>query len=87
MSTSLHWRPVPKEKKDSYLGYQLKFHIAEKLWGHDGSLNSEWEEVDSDWIPFLEGIASAGEKELAGEAEKLIELIKKHGAVQLSLIG
>lgn len=87
MSSSLVWRPVPKELKDSYLGYELKFHIAEQLWGHDGSLNSEWTEVDGDLIPFLEGIKSAGGGELSKQAEKLISLIRKYGSVQIKLEG
>ena len=87
MSTNLYYRPVPKEPKESCFAYQLKFHIAPKLWEHDGSLCSDWTTIGKEWIPFLEGLVSAGNEEVSGEAKKLIELLNKYDEVQLALIG
>lgn len=86
MSTSIYWRPKPKELKDSYLGYELKWHLR-SLWGHDGSLGSEWITVDKDLIPYLRGIESAGDKNVSKQARKLIGLIEKHNEVQIKLEG
>lgn len=86
MSTNLYYRLVPKEPKESCFAYQLKFHIAEKLWGHDGSLPSGWTTIGKEWIPYLEGLVSAGNKEVSSEAKKLISLLEKYDEVQLSLM-
>lgn len=86
MSTNLYWRPVGG---DNYLGYQLKFAIAERLWGHDGSLRGEWVTLDRDFISFLQGIAAASgrNEDLKKEADRLVELIHEHGEVEVSLRG
>lgn len=86
MSSNLTWRPVPKPPKARDLGYSLKFAIALELWGHDGSLTSEWTEVGPAFIPFLRGIM-AGNEEAGGEAQKLIDLIEKHGSVEIRLVN
>lgn len=83
MSTNLYFRQIPKDNE--CIGYQIKFHLSQKLWGHDGSLNGDWVKVDSKLIPYLEGLQSAGNKELSGEAKELISLITKYGEIELSL--
>lgn len=51
MSTSLYWRPTPKREDGEHFGYQLKFSIAEELFGHDGSLGSDWVSLNTSFIP------------------------------------
>ena len=84
MSTNLYWKPVFKNQ--ACIGKQIKYHLAPKLWEHDGTLCSEWTLVGSELLPFLEGLASAGNKEVSGEAKKLMSLIKKHGDIEIALI-
>lgn len=85
MSVNLYSRPVIKEPQGNCIGYQLKFHLAPKLWGNDGTLHSDWVVVNSDLIPFLEGLESAGSSEVKIESNLLIQLINKYGEVELSL--
>lgn len=83
----VHWRPTAK---DSYLGYDIKWAIARKLWDHDGTLTSDWTAVSRDMIPFLEGVVAgdrARDSELTAEVQKLIALIEQHGTVELALIN
>lgn len=82
MSTSLYWKPLPEEPKERSL-YSLKWALAKKLGEYDGSVSEDLGIVDSSFIPFLEGIAAAGDKDTATDAESLIDAIKKHGKVQL----
>lgn len=82
MSTNLYWRPLTQDRD---LGYALKFALAPNLWGHDGSLTAGWTEVSRDLIPFLRGVAAAGNDETRKEAQKLIALIEKHDTVEIRL--
>jgi hypothetical protein len=77
MSSSLHWRPVPKPVDDSYLSGQLK-HILGK---NDPWVGGEERRVDSTVIPYLQGLADADVE----DAQTLIDLIRKHGEVDLYL--
>lgn len=85
MASNLFWRPVNHDGE--CFAYELKFSLAERVWGHDGSSNSDWTEVGDNLIPFLEGvIAGAPPKSDRGkEAKELIKLIRKHGSVELAL--
>lgn len=85
MSTNLYLRPIPPE--DEAFAYELKFSLAPRLWGHDGSLSGDWTKVDRDLIPFLEGVLAGAPKdsERAKEALSLIKAIEKHGSVELRL--
>lgn len=94
MSTSLYYElPVP----DQFLGYGLKFIIAPIVWGHDGSLGGEQTLITKDTefyvndksvklYEFLKGIA-LGKDDVAGEAQKLVELIDQYDSVFISLKG
>jgi len=86
MSTSLYYREIPREEE--HFGYRLKFILAPRLWGHDGSLGSPWTTVGRDLIPFLEGIivASKGE-EVASEAKSLKDFIEEYDEIQIKLQG
>lgn len=84
MSTNLYYR-LPVD--DKYLGKELKFHIAPEVWGHDGSLGSDWTKVDSSLIPFLKGLVSAGNEDVSKEAKKLLGLIEKYETVEIALVN
>jgi hypothetical protein len=88
MSSSLYWRPVPAGPEGERLGAgnQLKYAISRSLFDHDGSFSSEWVTVDEEFVPFLRGVSAAARDrspDLHLEAEQLIALIERHGAVQL----
>lgn len=83
MSTKLYWKPVVK-RSDKVLGYQLKYVLAPKYFGHDGSLRSSDPVIfTSEDIDFLEGVALAGAAEVKKEAKALISLIEKHDSVEV----
>jgi hypothetical protein len=85
MSTSLVWRPISKDRS---LGYQLRYYIAEQLWGHDGSLHGGWVTVDGSILPYLCGVrAGMSSKELKQEIDKLEKLIEKHGEIEIALVS
>lgn len=83
MSTSMYWRPVPKEPRPAELPYDLKRAIAQRLWGHDGSLWGEATEIDRSILPYLEGLRDAG---VDGAAE-LIAAIQQHDKVEVWIAG
>ena len=80
MSSDLYWRPPNPE--GAYLGYELKFILREQFGG--GTL-SEWTQVDKADVSFLEGvIVGSGKHTTVGKgARELIELIEKHGSVEV----
>lgn len=78
MSKNLYWKPVlPNKKYD--LPDMLRYVIAKKIWGNDGTLTSEGIELDSSIVLYLEGLRDAG---VAG-AEELIEAINKYEKVEI----
>lgn len=85
MSTSLYWRPAPREVPPSNtLGGMLKSRIARRLWDHDGSLTEpEPLEVGKELMPYLEGLRDGGSGELSEDAAELTEAIREHGAVEI----
>lgn len=83
MSTSLYWSLVPKEPDENNL-YELKRIMAKKLGEFDGSVGEDLGVVNSNMIPFLEGIV-ATDSAAASDAQELIDAIQKYGQVQLSI--
>jgi hypothetical protein len=70
------------------VGYDIKWALAPKLWGHDGSLTGGWTEITASMVPFLEGVVAAGpETEQAAEARDLIRLLHLHGKIEVALIN
>jgi hypothetical protein len=76
MSSDLMWRPVSEGEA---LPKTLKFALSKKLWGTDGTCGDGDVVVDSNLIPYLEGLRDAG----IDGADRLIKLIETHGAVVL----
>jgi hypothetical protein len=79
----MYWRPVPKDLPEPESVSGVKRLLAERLWGHDGSLYGEPIEVGKSLIPYLEGIADAGSGERKEDAEALIAAIREHGSIEL----
>lgn len=78
MSSTLMWRPVVPVEGYS-LPYELKKTLSRKLWDTDGSTGGGEATMTENDIPYLEGLRDAGVK----GAEKLIEILRKHGAIVL----
>lgn len=84
MSSSLYWRPAPKEEPPAHdLPFGLKKAISQRFWGHDGSLYGDKVEMGASVIPYLEGLADGGTEEIADGARELIAAIRKHGTVEV----
>jgi hypothetical protein len=78
MSTNLYWRPISAGQQ---LPGQLKPFLAKRLWNSDGSISQEDIVVDSELIPYLEGLADAGVE----GAHQLIGAIQRHRNVYISI--
>lgn len=78
----MYWRPAPKEQPPAEeLPYALKKAIAQRLWGHDGSLNGEEVELGPEIVPYLEGLVDGGNGEVSEGAKDLIAAIAVHRRV------
>lgn len=82
MSTSLYWRPIPKEPKKHDLGY-LKFIIRDYLSNGD-----DWDGtivVSKELIPFLDGLIVCADTHIAADAKTLKDAILVNREVELFL--
>ena len=85
MSTSLYWSIIPKEPKD-YCIDSIKYEIAKRIWGTDGSCGEGYHKIGKELVPFLEGIiAGNGSGDMSVDAQKLINAITEHEEVQICL--
>jgi hypothetical protein len=88
MSTSLYWRPVPKETPPEHdLPYGLKRAIAERLWGHDGSLYGDKIVIDASYRQYFVGLADGGNGEIAEGALEVLKALDEHGAIEIWIGG
>lgn len=78
MSSTLCWKPVQPQECGS-LSDELKWKLGKRLCDTDGSTGFPVV-VTSSLISYLEGLEDAGIK----DAAKLINLINKHGEIELS---
>jgi hypothetical protein len=85
VSSSLYYRPPQPKPEGYHLGYALKWALAGKYYDHDGSLTTDWFTLSQRDISFLEGVAAAGSDETKKEAMRTINLIKKHGSIEVRL--
>jgi hypothetical protein len=80
----MYWRPAPKEEPPVQdLPYELKRAVAQRFWGHDGTLHGDDYALSKEDIPYLEGLADAG----IDGATELIEAIRQHGRVLVWIGG
>jgi hypothetical protein len=77
MSSTLMWKPSGNAV--GHLPDELKRAISRKLWDTDGSCGGDVATVGAGDIDYLQGLQDGG---VEGAAE-LIELIEKHGEVDL----
>jgi len=83
MNVNLFYRiPNPHTK---CLGKDLKFCIANYFFGQEGSLGSEWIEINKSHIPFLEGVAHANRMAYK-DAYHLIDLLRKNNKIEIRLL-
>ena len=83
MSRSLYWDIIPTEKEENDID-SLKKVLARKVWDAEGTIHQPKTIVNSNLIPFLEGIvAGNGSGDMGRDASKLIEAINQHGEVYI----
>lgn len=83
MSSNLYMRPVPKNPPRDDLPFGLKKAIAQRFWGHDGSLFGDAIQVDRSWVMYFEGLRDSGNGEVAEGAAEVLAAIRDHGVVEL----
>lgn len=80
----MYWRPAPKEEPPAHdLPYELKRAVAQRFWGHDGTLHADDHLLSKEDVPYLEGLADAG----VDGATELIEAIRQHGRLLVWIGG
>lgn len=85
MSTSLLYSPGSSGREYT-LYFQLKYKLAPKLWGHDGTLGGLPEYLDKSHVKWLNKIARGAENEdVRKDAKRLVRAIHKHGHVKVWL--
>lgn len=88
MSSSLYWRPAPKDPPPRrHLPFGLKKAIAQRIWGHDGSLYGDAVEIDLSWTMYFEGLRDAGNSEIAEGAREVLAALAEHGKIELLIAG
>jgi len=82
VSASLHWKPVPKPEEDNQLSSDL-MHVLGRTAFNDSYRDyfSCHPQFDKDNLSYLFGLRDAG----VDGAQELIDLIWKHGTVELYL--
>ena len=84
MSTRLYWRPT--HQPGDTLPTALKYVVARKWWGHDGTLGSEPYTVSDKDRDFLEGVMAATQNdETRDGARRLLALVEQYGEVDVWL--
>lgn len=82
MSFGLYWEPVPNVTGHR-LEQALKYVVAGRWFGHDGSLRGETV-LDKHSIAYLNGIRDCNTTTAIGDAATdLIEAIEAHGSVRV----
>lgn len=76
MSQSLYWEPISEPKRSGF-GVQVRNIVSEKF---GGDVRLEYEHM-----VFFEGVAMAAPEnsELRRDANRIVDLIVKHGAIRL----
>lgn len=79
MSSSLHWRPAPKDVPPARdLDSDLLFKLRKRLWdGNPEPSAGDEMELSKEDLPYLDGLADGG----VTDAEELATAIREHGRV------
>lgn len=82
MSTSLYWRPVPKDPAPGDVPEDVVSALRRRYWEEwpNSADRSEPREIGQTDIAWLEGLRDAG---LEG-ANELIAAIREHGTIRLT---
>lgn len=80
MSSSLYWRPVPKDPPPYDVPEDVEGALRRRYWENDGTARDQPAELDSRDVLWLEGLRDAG---LSGASE-LIAAILEHGTIRLT---
>ena len=75
MSFMMHARPAPINQPEPETFLCLKYAVAQRWFGHDGSLRGDYITVTKEQLDFLHGIAAAAGKDVQDEAVQLIRMI------------
>lgn len=75
MSFLMYARPAPVSVPEPTTFISLKYAIASRWFGHDGSLRGDYITVTKEQTDFLYGIAAAAPADVKEEARTLIQLI------------
>lgn len=75
----MHWRPVNPKPEGEYVDDDFRHSVAERFWGHDGSLRSDPRELDKSDLPYLQGLRDG---RVQG-AQAIIDAIQKHGTIEV----
>ncbi len=78
MSFLMHARPAPTELPEPETFLSLKYAVAKRWFGHDGSLRGDYITVTKEQLDFLHGVAAAGAKDVKKEAAALIRMINEN---------
>lgn len=83
MSSSLYWRPAPKEEPpEESLPDGLKFVLRERAKRGWDNLRDKVDYGKPD-VPYLEGLVDAGNEEVSEGASALLKAIETHGEVEV----
>lgn len=83
MSSSLRWRPLPAPDPGT-LGDGIKHILRRHLgWADSEDPIGAWTPLDASSVPFLQGVIAAGLPDTAVDARTLVELIEKHGTIEI----
>lgn len=80
MSTSLYWRPVPKDPPPYDVPDDVEGALRRRYWEEDGVPRNHPAELDSRDVLWLEGLRDAGLK----GASKLITAIRENDTIRLT---
>ena len=85
MSTNLYWVPAIQEN-GTPLPKALKYIVARRWWGHDGSLGGDKRVLTSAHVSYLEGMRDGTtDQDVINGVNELLKAIEKYGAIEVGL--
>lgn len=83
MGRSAYWQPLPQEVKRHSIGY-LNWILKQEYWAGEEPTGTQ--ELTSEDILFLQGVAAAGQEDVSRTAKELIAAIEKHGRIEILFV-
>jgi hypothetical protein len=78
MSFMMHARPAPTDLPPVETFVSLKYAVAQRWFGHDGSLRGDYITVHQESLEFLYGIEAAAPTDVKEEAATLIRMLREN---------